>query len=341
MAMQDFLLRLLGAATLLVLTFFAKHSVAAETKVTFDLPDSIECRDVTPKEFAVAYPTMKVIEAKFRVSVRIDGDETSIVDFLYLITTPELRLKIQDYLPNTMVESTKVDDHIEVTSSTEDAKATGANASVGYKTIGLGLSRITGLKRSESDHYKQIVPKALVLASGTINRQHGVFFKLRPSTGVSLEGAKEFTILAIVFKEWRADWITMACAARAKTKSFFSTTVGLVGIEQAHVGLYLMGDGEGTDLAEELCAVQEANSTALATQLAKDGERLFASMQLTTTIEHPARHYDAWLHGFLKGTSESHEALSRLDRKRLEDAKASMLDVEQRLSRLSGIGSQK
>ena len=341
MAIQELLLRLLGATTLFVLAIFAKHSVAAETRVTFDLPDSIECRDVTPKEFAVAYPTMKVIEAKFRVSVRIDGAETSIVDFLYLVTNPGLRLKIQDYLPNTVLESTKVDDHIEVTSSTEDARTTGANASVGYKSIGLGLSRITGSKKSESDHYKQIVPKALVLASGTINRQHGVFFKLRPSTGVSLEGAKEFTILAIVPKEWRTDWITMACAARAKKQSYFSATVSLAGFEQAHVGLYLRGDREGMDLAEELYAVQAANSTVLATELAKEGERLFESMQVTTLTEQLARHYDAWLHGFLKGTSKSSDAFTQMDRKRLEDAKASMSDVEQRLSRLSGTGSQK
>ena len=203
------------------------------------MPSSVE---TSPRKFNAAYPTMKVIEAKFRISVRVEGAETSIVDFLYLITNPEQRLKIQDYLPNTMLESTKADDRIEVTSTTEGSSTTGANAGVNYKTLALGLSRITGSKKTESDHYKQIVPKALILASGTINRQHGVFFKLRPSTGVSLEGAKEFSFLAMVSKEWRADWITIACAARAKRKSFLSTTVSLAGIEQAHVGLYFRGD---------------------------------------------------------------------------------------------------
>ncbi len=341
MAMHDFLLRLFGVTILSGLALVANCSLAADTKVTFDIPDSVECRDVSPQEFTAAYPTMKVIEAKFRISVRIEGAETSIVDLLYLMTNPELRLKIQDYLPNTMLESTKADDRIEVTSTTEDSSTTGANAGVNYKTLALGLSRITGSKKTESDHYKQIVPKALILASGTINRQHGVFFKLRPSTGVSLEGAKEFSFLAIVSMEWRADWITIACAARAKRKSFLSTTVSLAGIEQAHVGLYLRGDHEATELAEELCAVQEASKAVLASQLAKDGDRLLESMHTATAIEHPVGHYDAWLHCFLKGTSDSDEAVSPADRKRLEDAKAMIFDVEQRLSRLSGTGAQK
>src|SRR6185369_15154241 len=51
-------------------------AAAANIHVRFDIPDKIECRDVTPEKCAIAHPTLKVIEAKFRISARImDGAE--------------------------------------------------------------------------------------------------------------------------------------------------------------------------------------------------------------------------------------------------------------------------
>jgi hypothetical protein len=124
----------LAIATLLCFAFANSSSQAAETKVVFDVPDTIECRDVTPKDFVAAHPSLKVIEAKFRVSARIvDGSETDLVDFLYTLVSPGLRLKIQDYLPNTTLESTTADDRIEVTATSEDSDTTTGDAHVAYK----------------------------------------------------------------------------------------------------------------------------------------------------------------------------------------------------------------
>ncbi len=169
-------------------------AVAADTRVVFDIPDKLECRDVTPETCAKAHPQLKVVEAKFRISASfVDGTEDSIVDFVYMITSPELRLKILDYLPNTTLESTLTDDTIEVADTTENSDAKTEDAKVAYRVLTLGTSRTQTAKKTESDHYKQIVSKALVLAAGTTHREHGVFFKLRPSKGTSLEGGKEFT----------------------------------------------------------------------------------------------------------------------------------------------------
>ena len=55
---------------------------ASDNKVIFDIPSKIECRDVTPEKCAKAHPTMKVIEARFRISASfVEGDESSIEDF--------------------------------------------------------------------------------------------------------------------------------------------------------------------------------------------------------------------------------------------------------------------
>jgi hypothetical protein len=171
-----------------------------------------------------------------------------------------------------------------------------------------------------------------VLAAGTTHREHGVFFKLRPSKGASLEGGKEFTFLAVVPKEWRGDWCTVVCAARAEKKSLLKKSVALAGVEQAHVGMYLSGDREASDLAESLCQIQEANGGALSKQMAKEATKLIETMHAAQATHHGFDHYDEWVHGLFtlgRDSSQSDHGL--------KDARASILDVQTRLGHLSGV----
>jgi hypothetical protein len=330
-------------AFVIVSIFVLPSALAAETQVLFDLPDAIECTDVTPKTFAVNNPTLKVIEAKLRISARIpEGSEADVVDFLYMITSPGLRLKIQDYLPNTTLESTVQGDQIEITDTSESTNATAEDAHICYKVLGLGGTANQGSKKGESSKYKQIAPKALIVASGTTHREHGVFFKLEPSKGASLEGAKAFTFLAIVPKEWRGDWCVVSCAARAKKKSYFSTTMPVAGVEQAHIGMYLSGDREASFLAEQLCEIQSQQESLLAMQLAKHKNRLVDAMHAATTADHLFGY--SWLHNPIPGKSKP-EAADQQDgnaqneaglEQRLVKVRKEMLDLQERLSHLSG-----
>lgn len=314
---------------LLALAGAAAH--AGEARVLFDIPDKIECRDVTPGKCAAAHPDLKVIEAKFRISASlIEGTETSIVDFAYIVVSPEFRLKIQDFLPNTTLESTAAGDSIEVADTTESSTGLTEDAKVAYKILALGASHSQTAKKTESDKYKQVAPKALVLASGTINREHGVFFKLRPSLGASLEGAKEFTFLAVVPKTWRGDWCTVTCVARTSKKVPFGTATLLAGVEQAHVGLYLSGDHEANALADKLWQVQEANSGVLTKQMNKEAARQFESMHAVSPNTHSLAHYEEWLHNVA-----THFAANQSD-KNLDAAKAAIGELQAKLGKLSG-----
>lgn len=239
-------------------------AAAGDTRVIFDLPESIECRDATPPEFA-AGEYLKVIEGKLRISARVvAGSEDEIIDFMYRIACPDKRVRFQDYLPNTTLESTVVDDQIEIKDTSERSDSAGADIHVAYELLGLG-SRLNHIsKDSESSLYRQIAPRELVVASGTTDREHGVFFRLRPSRTASLEGAKEFTFLATVPKQWRGDLCTISCAARANKDSLFSEAVVPAGRRAVEVGLHLAGDVEAASLAEQLRRAQEKHARLLA-----------------------------------------------------------------------------
>jgi hypothetical protein len=305
------------ARTLIVaLLISAAPAFAVETRIAFDLPSSIECRDVTPKEFAAAHPALKVIEAKFRISARvIDGNASDIIDFLYVLESTHKSLRVQDYLPNTTLESSVVEDHIEITDATESSKASGTDAHVVYKPFALGGSLNQSSKKSESSHYKQIASKDLVLASGTTNREHGVFFRLRPSRAASFEGAKEFTLLATVPKTWRGDLCAISCDARATKRSLISTSVGSAGTEQAQIGMYLACDAEAAALAEELRRAHETYATILKTLPTKE-----CALE---TISNQAA-------GLFTGKKPEPQV-----RKELADAEKAMVDVQERLKELA------
>jgi len=319
---------------LLVLGGLALPLGAAEhVRVRFDIPDKIECNDVTPAKCAVAHPTLKVIEAKFRISASfVEGSEADILDFDYMISSPGMRLKILDYLPNTTLESNYANDRIEVADSTESTTTTSEEAKVGYKVLSLGTSASQNAKKSEQNHYQRIAPKSVVLASGTLGRGHGVFYKLRPSKEASLEGAKEFSILVIVPKTWQGDWCTFACVARAKKKSLISTSVVMAGIECAHVGMYLCGNHDGSELSARLCELQERNDGVLARQLAKEAAKAVEAMHATTS--HHFESLEAVVAPLTHWSSQGSK-----DRQQLEHARQEIMDVEGKLEQLSGVVS--
>jgi hypothetical protein len=319
---------LLAAASVLVAADSSSSMRSDPARVVFDLPETVECRDVTPQDFAQAHPALKVIEARFRISARMaSGSESDIVDFLYIIASPDKQMRFQDYLPNTSLESTVADDEIEITDTTENVKAGEIGARVGYQAVGGGLSRTKSTKKSHTSRYKEIAPRALVVASGTTDHEHGVFFRLKPSRAASLEGAKEFTFLATVPKSWRGGWCTISCAARANSRTFFSRSkVVPAGAAQSQVGLYLLGDPEANRLAGELGAVQQLHADVLSAQLPQDA-------LLRTMHEAAANGTTASLCGVFKITPASRESDS--PPKALDEARHAISHAQERLRRLS------
>ncbi len=253
--------------SLLVLIICAASGFALPVRaaqVVFDLPSSVQCRDVTPPEFRAANPSLKVIEGRLRISARVtDGSEAEIEDYLYVIDNQSRTMRFQDYLPNTTLESAFADDQIAITDASEDAKTTGIDAHVVYRPFTLGGSHSNSRKKSESTQYKKIAPKELVLASGTTNREHGVFFRLRPSRAASLEGAKEFTFLATVPVTWRAGLCRISCIARTESSTIFSSSVKPAGNATAQVPLHMEGDVEAAQIVRAFRRAQQAYATAL------------------------------------------------------------------------------
>lgn len=320
-----------------LLALIATQAHAEDPRVVFDVPDRIECKDVTPAKCAVLHPTVKVIEAKFRISASIEsGSEASLVDFTYMISSPGLRMKVLDYLPNTTLESRYADDRIKVEDFTSEADSMHAEAKVAYTIFSLNAVKNRLTQSTELNNYEKIAPKALVLASGTMNRGHGVFYKLRPSNTMSLEGSKEFSFLAIVPRDWRGDWCTFVCSGRGEKKNLLGKTIETVGVTKVDVGLYLCGDEEAGNLASKLCAIQQADNGALARRSAQEAAKISATLNSPTSNVNQAvaAKFDDLFH---QVTRTNH--FQTPGEKKLDEARLQMEQVEQALAKLSGAES--
>lgn len=306
---------------------------AEDARAKFDVPDKIECKDVTPAKCAAAHPDLKVIEAKVRISASLEeGSEDSIVDFTYMIASPKMRLKILDYLPNTTLESQYADDRIEVADRVEDTTTTNIEGIAGYSIFSLNAALNQVNKRTENNQYERIAPKSLVLASGTMNRGHGVFYKLRRSNTASLEGAKEFTFLAIVPKDWRADFCTIVCTSRANKKTLLGSTVVSAGAVRVDVGMHMGDDREASDLCVRLCQVQQENGGLLMKQWGAEAAKAVEPAPVVLQAAHFAECVDELVQQVAKRTH-----LAKSPDEKTERARKAVNEIEEQLGRLSGV----
>ena len=217
-----------------------------------------------PSRLSPHHPQAKIIEAKFRFSVLLQsGREQDLEQLQLVIHSPERRLRVVDFQPRTELASELAGD-VEVSTNTDTVAS--LNASLGgvvsgdhgpahvqvSPTGGLGVTQNRGSKET----FHRLSPKQAVLASGTINAEHGVFFKWRRTTQVTLEGSREVTCRFLVPHDWQGDWVELTCDLSGRTRNYLGERIEPSGHVGALVGLYLAGDANAQAAAAQLAAAQ-------------------------------------------------------------------------------------
>lgn len=256
--------RLLFTTVLLLGTTVA--TAATRPMVEFDVADLIECRDVTPDEWKDDDSADRLIEASFTISSLLRrGTDQQVVHFLYRIESPERSLTVVDYLPKTRL-ATSVVGKVAVEKQREGSYSIGINLAGKYDRLATGnVSGSKGASDKSSVRYELLPPKELIAAAGTINRQHGVYFKLKPSKQTSLEGAKQFVCVFRVARSWRGGLIRIHCEATGRNPYGTialpggETTVGSVDFIS---GLHLKDDKPSRRAVAELVTANRHRTAA-------------------------------------------------------------------------------
>ncbi|HVC97729.1 MAG TPA: hypothetical protein VND64_28925 [Pirellulales bacterium] len=242
---------------------------AVHPKVAFDLAYAVECRDVSQPDFAKLHPDEKLMEADLRVSIRIEqGDEQDLEGVIFEIGSLDHRLRIVDFLPHTQVQS-GAGEAVEVVKTTENTQSLGAgmgaslslqraDAHGNLNLLPTGTASTTH-RKAITETTKRLPPGRVAVASGTIDNEHGVFFKWHASATTSFEGVKPLSFRFVVPKEWRGDWMLFSALARCQVKRhWFVKSIETCGQAKVFVALYERGDAEAQGVADELAKAQES-----------------------------------------------------------------------------------
>lgn len=174
------------------------------------------------------------------------------------ITPRDEFVQIADYAPRTQLAS-NLAGPIDVKSTNEQSQSFGMTAAGGYGPghADAGLDR--GEKSIHSTSFQKVAPMRAVIASGTVARGRGVFFRLRAAEQQVLEGEKKFSVTVSVPDSWRADLLDIRIKGERKTRRFgaFQDEVDVVG--QAHfvVAVHRSGDVEAQSWARRLAATED------------------------------------------------------------------------------------
>jgi hypothetical protein len=241
------------------LALLAGSAGANIPNVEFDIAQKAACRTISAPESLKLHPGARVVEVAFDLSTRIIGNEADLKYITVEIWSPGRQLSMVGFSPSTTLQNESIDGVIEV----EEHRAAG-QISVEYD---LPPAKIKASAKNSGDSKlveKKLAPKSLLVASGTFDRAHGVYFTLHPSTQESLQKTRQFVCQLEVPKEFRGDYIQMTCTAVAQDRRVVRSrdTEVTAGLARFTLGIYLDGDNEARRAAELLAQRQQDLSEA-------------------------------------------------------------------------------
>ena len=235
-----------------------RSAAAKDPELAFDFGRTLECRDVTPADFAEAYPDERIVECTLRLSVYLSAGNIADVETVRVeISDHDRRLRVFEFSPSTRLESTLAAD-VEWTKTTEATHELGASlggelpACIGdvVANVTPSVNAVKGGREVVTEKQIRLAPKQAVVASGTIESEHGVFFTLRRSPQNTLEGVHEFTVAFVVPAGWRGDAVRISCQATGEQKILWMKQHKVWAEKASGIALYMAGDVEARRAAE-------------------------------------------------------------------------------------------
>lgn len=243
---------------LLAVVALPASTLADQPCVRFDVPPMVDAVDVSTPAFLTANPAEKLVRIRIPISslVRLDS-EGSLLQYLYLVNGPgSTPFQIVDYAPKTATAT-------DIAGPIVEEQTEGESSNIGFKAFTpqdfpLKADATAGhsSNNSISRRLERLPPQELLAASGTLHRGSSAYFKLKPSTQTTLEGSKQFEVVARVPYSWRAGLVKITCAAFSKRRGGDDRNA-VCGRSEFVVGIYMAGDEAAKQSVWRLAETQQ------------------------------------------------------------------------------------
>ena len=217
--------------------------------VEFDVPAMLSAREIVASDTAPVSP-YKTIEIIVPVTSEIRaGDRKHIDEFRFDISWNRKIFPVVDYGPKSQTTS-----HIEGLISVDQSHDSGGAISLNANSDKLEVLTLSGKadlsnKKNRRESFKEIPKHQTLVASGTIKRGTGAFFRFHPSRTEILEGGRDVVIAYRVARDWRGGVLRVECRATGERKVFGAITEPIDVAEAFIVPLHLEGDQQSLSAA--------------------------------------------------------------------------------------------
>ena len=247
----------------------ANVSVATEQVVRFDVPAFAEAVAVTE---ANAF-NGELMEIKLLIPVTTEigaADRNHVNEFRYDIRWQHANYPVVDYGPRTRTTSV-VDGTIQV------KKQGSRNVKVGLALNGIDppgfagtANAEAGTSKSESNQYQEIPRHDVLVASGTVDRGTGTFFRFHRSRSETLEGSRDLFVSFRVPQDWQAGLLQVKCHARGERKVASLWSEPIENVKSFTLPVYLGSSSLARDRAVEYVRAERGLRQSVATRQAAE-----------------------------------------------------------------------
>ena len=231
---------------------------AGDAAIEFDVPAMLPVVEV----IAAGVPPVtnyKIIEIVIPVTAEIrPRDRDHVDEFRLDVSWSRHAFPVADYGPKSQMVS-HIAGNITV-DSTDDSTAgvglTGSSEKLEFATItgNANLSNHTSQRKS----YQEIPQHRPVIASGTINRGTGAFFRFHCSRTETLEGGRDVVVAYRVSRDWRGGVLKVQCRALGQRKIFGAIPDDIDVGKAFMVPVYLEGDSDARVLATDFVTAEQS-----------------------------------------------------------------------------------
>ena len=224
---------------------------AGDPSVQFDVPALVGAKEA---QYADNYNhgNEKIIEVVIPVSTVVKlRDRSNVDEFRFDIYWNRNVYPIADYSPKTQTVS-EIDGLISIEKNQERSGGVGLNFNAGYDKVGSGTAQADYARKNSTRTKFQSVPQHEVLvASGTVQRGTGAFFRFHPSKRETLEGGRDLIVAYRVPRSWSGGVLKVECRADGHRKIIGSWQDPFQQSRSFVLPIYLEGDEQARQSAIE------------------------------------------------------------------------------------------
>jgi hypothetical protein len=213
-------------------------ALRASELVTFDVNPVVVARDMGQSGIMSQLPNSRHVDVQMDVSAILSpGADSRVTEYTVRILSRHEQVQVADFSPRTELYSDVIGP-MQVTQDSDRNREWALRGIGGYPGVGTVQGYAYDHDRShETVVYARKPSMELSMASGTLARRRGVYFKVRQSPQATLEGSRPLRIVFEVPQNWRADLLDVAIEAVGH-ESAHSKRVRVLSTQRFVVAMY-------------------------------------------------------------------------------------------------------